>query len=94
MKAFEFPYLSSLGNALHEGFPLVGQFLFGWILALRELVPVERVVLLVVFLILFLPLKNKSENAEREKQRRTILTLSALAGILAIAMRMIRVVYP
>lgn len=92
MRVFEFPYLNSLGIALHEWFPLTGQSIFGGLFALRELIPIERIVLLVIFLILFIPLTNKSENSHREKQRKTILTLSALAGILAIALRIFRVI--
>lgn len=58
-----------------------------------DFVPIERILLLVLFLILFFPLLKERKNPELEKERRAILKLSAIAGALALLMRLMRLIF-
>lgn len=79
----------SIKYSLRESLPTLNSEPLGF----QDLVPLERVLLLAIFLILFIPPAKRSENTELDKQKNAILKLSALAGTLAIAMRFIRMIY-
>lgn len=89
MGILDYQQYQSLKSACREWLPIMNQELLGF----QDLVTIERILLLAIFLILFIPLVKRSENAESDKQKNAILKLSALAGVLAIAMRFIRMIY-
>lgn len=58
-----------------------------------DFISAERILLLIVFLILFIPLLKEQKDPQFEKQRRSILKLSAIAGALAILMKILKLVF-
>lgn len=55
-----------------------------------DFLPLERILLLILFLILFYPPLKERDDPQLEKERKTILRLSAIAGALTLLMRFMR----